>query len=401
MLAALASWLPGQRWFAGGGRTIVDLRFAQLTQLASGPQTWQALVAVTFDGGECEVYQVPLLRDPRPKPDSLIGDVGDGYLHDGLCHGALVRELLSQCHWSGEVPALGSYRLLAGEHSNTIGILADTVLVKAYRRLHPGRNPDIEVHERLTQVGNDDVGRLLGWLSGQWDDPRSPEPQMGDLLMVQEYLPDAQAGWDLACRMGVKDEPFDAADLGATTARVHAALSAAFPTAQVESGVLADRLAGRLAAAVAEVRNLRPLAGALQERIDRVRDLPPVTVQRVHGDYHLGQTLWTARGWRVLDFEGEPGATVSERRRRDHPLRDVAGMLRSFSYAAARSGSPARWASTTASTFLTGYGREVVQQALLDAYLVDKAAYEAVYERRHRPQWLPIPMAALQDLSRD
>jgi maltokinase len=143
-----------------------------------------------------------------------------------------------------------------------------------------------------------------------------------------------------------------------------------------------------------------------------------VSIQRVHGDLHLGQTLRTVKGWKIIDFEGEPAKSLEERRRPDSPWRDVAGMLRSFDYAAegslrdridtvgdsdqAAAQDAREWASRNTNAFLAGYDEvwvEDLDEALLTAYAVDKAVYEAVYEARNRPTWLPIPLAALRRLA--
>ncbi len=130
----------------------------------------------------------------------------------------------------------------------------------------------------------------------------------------------------------------------------------------------------------------------------------------MHGDYHLGQVLLASDGWKLLDFEGEPGGEISTRIVPDHALRDVAGMLRSFAYAAAQGGAAqdpedvAAWQQECEREFLRGYAESgaadpIADSAILTAYTVDKAAYEAVYEKRNRPDWLRIPLSALQALA--
>jgi maltokinase len=167
------------------------------------------------------------------------------------------------------------------------------------------------------------------------------------------------------------------------------------------------------------VPEVAELASELRPLLDGVRRVEgPVTIQRVHGDLHLGQTLRTVRGWKIIDFEGEPAKPIEERRRPDSAWRDVAGMLRSFDYAAegslqdhidavgdtdATAAQDARdWSARNVSAFLAGYDEVSVadiDEALLTAYAVDKAVYEAVYEARNRPGWLPIPLAALRRLA--
>jgi maltokinase len=179
---------------------------------------------------------------------------------------------------------------------------------------------------------------------------------------------------------------------------------------------LADRLAWRLDQASAVVEDVAALLPSLRARINALRGLDrPLEVQRVHGDLHLQQVMRAHDGWKLLDFEGEPGSSVEARVAPDHPLRDVAGMLRSFAYVAAGAGAEqdpaqvAQWLSDCEVAFLAGYaaagagspGEEGVRadRTILSAYLVDKAAYEAAYERRNRPDWLHIPMTALRELA--
>jgi maltokinase len=171
----------------------------------------------------------------------------------------------------------------------------------------------------------------------------------------------------------------------------------------------------RLEAAVAVVPELVEPAPALRELFAAVGSIGSGVVQRVHGDLHLGQTLRTSKGWKIVDFEGEPAKPLSERVLPDSRWRDVAGMLRSFDYAprvaAMTAGAPgddgeeqrafraAEWSARNQAAFLDAYvGRELAaeEQTLLDAYVADKAVYECVYEARNRPTWLSIPLAALQ-----
>ena len=131
-------------------------------------------------------------------------------------------------------------------------------------------------------------------------------------------------------------------------------------------------------------------------------------LQRIHGDYHLGQVLQApGRGWVLVDFEGEPMRPMEERRRPDSAVRDIAGMLRSFDYVAASLDRErpreemAEWARSARRSFLGGYEHRMGEPAtgpLLDAFELDKAVYEAIYEARNRPDWLPIPLGAIARL---
>jgi maltokinase len=202
---------------------------------------------------------------------------------------------------------------------------------------------------------------------------------------------------------------------------MHESLAGAFPTeswGRERLGELADAMSERLETAMTVVPELRRYAGGLHAHFDAVRHLTePVVATRVHGDLHLGQTLRTVKNWKIIDFEGEPAKPLEERRGTDSPWRDVAGMMRSFDYAAELSrvdyeeatGENAHieerareWAERNVTAFLNGY-REAsgadVDDVLVNAYAADKAVYEAVYESRNRPAWLPIPLAALARLS--
>ena len=164
----------------------------------------------------------------------------------------------------------------------------------------------------------------------------------------------------------------------------------------------------RLSAAGEVVDGVHQLEPPLHVHLDRIAELPTLTVQRVHGDFHLGQALRTPDGWKILDFEGEPGGELDSRRVLDHPMRDVAGMLRSFDYAAWQGGGNSdeavAWGDASRAAFLAGYAQAgdldpVDHEVLLTAYVIDKAAYEAVYEQRNRPDWIDIPLTALRAIA--
>jgi maltokinase len=171
----------------------------------------------------------------------------------------------------------------------------------------------------------------------------------------------------------------------------------------------------RLDAALGEVPALGEVEAGLRQAYAELALAAPITAQRIHGDLHLGQVLRTVHRWVFLDFEGEPAKTISERRELDSPMRDVAGMLRSFDYAARHQlvdigATPqsefraAEWAERNRSAFCLGYaeggGLDPAEAAvLLRAFEADKAVYESVYEARSRPNWLPIPLASLHRLA--
>ena len=428
LLSVVAQWLPHRRWFAGKGHRLSDMRVASRTGVCEGGE--HVVFAVEIDGRTWQVYQIPVFVDPEAGP-GLIGEVDGRYVHDGLAREEFVTALVAaeggavlNPAGTGSHPAPqwrrgpvgdGPCRILNVEQSNTSVVLGDGVLVKFFRLLSPGINPDIEVHAGLVEVGCTDVGELLGWLNGGWTDPASGQEVFGHLAMIQEFFPGSIDGWDLArervgAGMGFAQESFA---LGATTARVHHDLAAAFGTVPVEDAALramSRRLHARLSAAGEVVDAVHELEPALHRHLDRVAELPTLTLQRVHGDFHLGQALSTPHGWKILDFEGEPGGELDARRVLDHPMRDVAGMLRSYAYAAWQGGGNSdaaiAWGADCRAAFLSGYAASgdidpADHEVLLTAYTIDKAAYEAVYEQRNRPDWIEIPLTALRVIAAD
>jgi 1,4-alpha-glucan branching enzyme len=311
-------------------------------------------------------------------------------------------------------------RVISSEQSNSSVILvppagtadADAVIVKFFRVVGEGRNPDVEVGRELTALGCPAVPRTFGWLDARWRSGLSAHE--GQLAVATEFLAGSADAWARAVDAGGRGEDFSAQarELGRTTARVHRDLALAFgaeaPDDDARSRLLED-LGRRIRWARTETGDLfadrAAELDALLESLDDVAELPEL--QRIHGDYHLGQVLQAADGaFKVLDFEGEPLRPIEERTRPDVALRDVVGMLRSFDYAAAfaaRAGArdAEDWGRRTSESFLEGY-EEVAGHAVdLDSPLflalwLDKALYEVVYEQRNRPDWAEVPAAAVR-----
>jgi maltokinase len=454
----LQSYLGHQRWFAGKGRAWQVTGTTTVAELRSpgGPAHGVRIdvASVTYDDGETETYQLPLAIYPDPAAHLVHAFVGEEVdesgrmwfvydaLHDKDSTGLWVEGIETERHDGGfafhreptatELPPGGPSIVVGAEQSNTSMIFGDSLILKVFRKVSSGLNPDIEMHSALAAAGSTHIAAPLGWLEGSWRDPAGNEVT-ASLAMAQSYLKEATEGWELALT-SVRDLYAEAdlhADevggdfagestrLGAATAEVHAALAQALPTGRMEKKeltALAEGMRSRLERTAAEVPDLAPYVHALRSAYDDLVDLEdPVHVQRVHGDFHLGQVMRTFEGWKLLDFEGEPARPLAERRALESPLKDVAGMLRSFDYAARhlladhpadaqRAYRATEWADRNRNAFLTGYtragGRDPREQpVLLRAFETDKAVYEVLYEARNRPTWLQIPMAAIHRLA--
>jgi maltokinase len=450
----LASWLPTQRWFAGKDWPIQDVRVLEHTPIGSTDGVDHLVVGVDQDipgaGLQTTTYQVPVeVRAERNErlEHVLVGQNEAGFVYDALHDRQATGRLLERLHEGkdfggltfhhvpgAEIPVGEESLVLTGEQSNTSLAFGDKALLKVFRRLTVGTNPDIEVHAALARTDCPYVAPLLGWFDGSWTDPDGDGDVQGSLGMLQRFLVTATDGWRLALTSVADlyaerdlhadevggDFAGEAFRLGKATAAVHAAMREVLPTGTWDQDQIrreADRMRQRLERALREVPGAEPLGDRLRAAYDDLEHLAgPLPVQRVHGDLHLGQVLRTALGWKLIDFEGEPERPVSRRVELDSPLRDVAGMLRSFDYAALnallsehaddaqlayRAGE---WSQRNREAYLDGYtsgsGEDPREQAvLLRAYETDKAVYELVYEARSRPAWTAIPLSALERLS--
>ncbi len=451
-------WVAKQRWYGGKGRVPSLRSIGEWTLPTTEPgvsiRTYLVLDTASLD---LPLYQLPLTERPSALVNGaqalITASAGGGDVfvydapHDPAYAHALMRLILGQASspaagnvdasargetllagQSGSVGAVVSSRVLSGEQSNT-SIIFDTVdadghparpiICKVFRAVHDGENPDVAVQAALARAGSRFVPAPLGCVVGEWDDPGQPAGRAtGHLAFAQEFLPGVEDAWRVALRAAEAGEDFsaEARTLGEATASVHADLAAVMPTREATPELIRSVFEGmrdRFRAAVAEVPALGAYGPAIEAVFGRVQSAPWPRLQRIHGDYHLGQVLDApGRGWVLLDFEGEPLKAMHERDQPDVPLRDVAGMLRSFSYAAGtvamahpeRDPTVARrWALACRRAFLDGYaegsGQDPRDQGtLLDAFELDKAVYETVYETRNRPTWLPIPLAAVRSL---
>jgi len=455
LLDLLAAWLPRQRWFPGRVARLAGLVLVSDVPLHDGyPALRHLIVEAQLPGGPAR-FQVPVGYRPAPDlPSSLHGAV-IGYQDGVACYDALhdpeladiLLQGISEQRLAGQLrfvreereeaagPSLAGHqhngRLLGAEQSNTSLVFGDEAILKVLRRLFPGANPDLEVADALARLGSRQVAAPFGWIETDLDS----EPVL--LGVLSEFLAGASDGWTLALASlrrlrahgrqssdAGRPYPDEARLLGEATAELHRDLARAFGSramTAVELTSLVGDLHGKLSDAVGQVGELRPYEARVRAAYDAVAQVgTPVEVQRIHGDYHLGQVLRADHGWVALDFEGEPAVPLAVRRALAPALRDVAGMLRSFDYAArhelvgeqatdaarapaagtntdADARAASAWARQCQDAFCAGYaaggGADPAGHAtLLRALTLEKAVYEVVYEYRHRPSWLPIPL---------
>ncbi len=396
------------------------------------------VVSATTARGEVTTYQVPLVLRPAEVPgqeQAVVGRLPGAVVYDGTHDRAFVRAwlaLIAEQASAGPaggpraqgrrqpdgvpVPVDGPARVLAGEQSNTSVIVEGSppVIVKLFRALHAGANPDVVVQSALAAAGSARVPAPCGWVEGSWPGPDGSAVS-GHLAFASEFLVGTRDAWREATQCVADGESFEheAYTLGQATAEVHRTLAETLPTETASAGrrsELVDALRERAAWACGQIEDLAGVGPAIRQihdQLDALTDFP--VLQRIHGDYHLGQVLDVPeRGWVLLDFEGEPLRPISERSDPDLALRDVAGMLRSFDYAGHQGGSSdadgQAWAAACRDAFCRGYaevdGHDPRDQAaLLVALELDKALYEVVYEARNRPDWIDVPLRAVARLT--
>ncbi len=439
--AALAAWMTVQRWYANKGTARAESRLEEIGswRLPSSEPGTEYVTHLVLDHspGKPALYQVPLAYRERPLPseDALVELLEDGRLvydapHDPGFGLALLAFIADGTELEGDgmrvagrgpgASGLRACRVLGGEQSNTSIVLegdGPPVICKVFRALHDGDNPDVELQSALAQAGSPAVPRAIGHVIADWSDRGTASGRaVGHLAFAQAFLPGARDGWVLALGAARDGRGFEASAraLGAATADVHTRLAAALTTDTATPAAISatlEQMRGRLALALAEVPQLAQHREALSAVLERAAGARWPSLQRIHGDLHLGQVLHTGESessdWVIVDFEGEPLRPMRERRVLDSPLRDVAGMLRSFDYVAGtlrlEGLDVGGWVSAARAAFLEGYGagHQNSDPALLRAFELDKALYEAVYEARNRPGWLPIPVAAIEQLAGD
>jgi maltokinase len=438
----LHGWVLEQRWFASKAREVAHLAVLEAVTLREeSPKLLLALVEARFHTGTHELYQVPLGLRPAGErwDDRAIAEVEGWTVYDALADGAHGRELLHRIRGSSDFAgehgsvrfrwaesAAAGYggtvevRPVGVEQSNSSIVFGDELILKVFRRLEPGVNPELELLRFLSSREFDHIAPLAGWYeySGRLVD--------ATLGTLQEYLDGARDGWGL-CLDDLEGFIPSARDLGAVTGRLHTCLGSDASDPDFAPEEPSTESLSLLTATVDEEIErmfvdldpddpaLGPLAGRGQDVRERLQALSHIVAGgrliRAHGDYHLGQTMLTDRGWVVLDFEGEPARPLPERRRKRSPLRDVAGMLRSFAYAASAAeqqrgaAAPEGWEERVRAAFLEGYfeaidpqllppGQDAIRK-LLSVFELEKAVYELRYELNNRPDWVAIPVAGI------
>jgi maltokinase len=434
MTLPFADWLPQQRWYAGRGRTIAEVTPTTATRLDDCLE--HMLLNVAYADGGAETYQIVVSWDCPPAEEFIgaarIGDVDGRTGYDALYGEQSARDLLAMITAGRRFDRLRfepepdaktiddtTARVIDAEQSNTSVVFNASAILKLFRRIVPGINPDLELSRALARAGNPHVPQLLGAIESENADG---EPLA--LATVTAFASNAADGWAMAVtsardligdpelrpEQAGGDFAGDAHRLGEAVAAVHLTLGDEF--GREVAAPPTDRMIQRLHDAAATVPELAKHVDAATAVLRR--GTLPTIVQRIHGDMHLGQALRTPENWILIDFEGEPGQAMAERRAPDSPLRDIAGMLRSFDYAAHQlligaendeqlGKRAAQWTERNGAAFCDGYAsvagvdpRE--HAALLAAYELDKACYEAAYESRHRPDWRWIPLRAVRRL---
>jgi maltokinase len=442
----LSDWVERQRWYASKSRHVTHVELLEAATLGDEPPLLVlALLQTGFATGTHELYQLPLGMRPAdtggPNP---ITEAGDWSVYDALADPELGRVLLRWIDETGELEAdegRFSFNLVDGrldlaedapvrpmgvEQSNSSLVFDDRLVAKLFRKLEPGLNPELEMLRFLTGHTFENIAPLYGWAEYEGDSLSAT------LAVVQRFFPDGTGGWELALdELASRPDGFleRLATLGEVTARMHTVLGSdatdpAFAPEEPSNEALSlltatvDEDIERIFSRLPDLEVLEPIAGTGQDVQERLAMLAKVgtggRVIRTHGDYHLGQTLLTPRGWVILDFEGEPARSLPERRQKRSPLRDVAGMLRSFAYVASAAQiqrgfeAPEGWEERARETFLSNYFEHVEpsllphgEQAttnLLAVFELEKAVYELRYELDNRPDWVSIPVAGIKRL---
>jgi maltokinase len=440
----LRDWVQQQRWYASKARSVAGIEIVESVTLREDPMLVLALVQTRFATGTHELYQLPLTlaRAQDASADGAIARTSDWLAYDALSDPPRLLELVLRMDQGDEIDAAegrfsfhradgvatlsedSRVRAMGVEQSNSSLVFDDALVLKVFRKLEPGVNPELEMLRFLTYRGFPNIAPLHGWYEYEG------QAFQATLGVAQAFLPDATGGWELALKeiVSASDAFLERlGSLGTVTAQLHNTLASdasdpAFSpeepsqealsllTATVDEDI--ERIFLRLPD---DDPKLAPIAGRGQDVRERLASRAQIGVTgrviRTHGDYHLGQTLYTPRGWVILDFEGEPARPLPERRQKRSPLRDVAGMLRSFAYVTSAveilkgQRAPEDFEQRARERFLSHYfaavdptlvpAGEAAINNLLSIYELEKAIYELRYELNNRPDWTPIPVAGI------
>ena len=388
-------WIVAQRWFASKTREVSQIDIVdQVTLREESPAIVLCLVEARFPSGTHETYQVPLGLRPIDEgwDERVIAEAEGWTVYDALVDPAAGRELLHRMRsnseyqvgqdqfifrWAPNANAgLGGtvdVRPVGVEQSNSSIVFGDQLIMKAFRKIEPGVNPELELLRFLSAHDFPHIASLAGWYEVEG---RLIDATLG---ILQEFLLGFRDGWELALDELASDPEAlldKLGDLGAVIGELHSALGSdnsdpAFspdePSMEALSILTADvdEQIERVFLELPETEATAPIRGRGQDVREKLAALSHVSaggkVIRTHGDLHLGQTMLGDRGWVVLDFEGEPARPLPERRLKRSPLRDVAGMLRSFSYVTAGAkllrgvDAPEGWEERARERFLERY----------------------------------------------
>jgi maltokinase len=444
--AELVEFLSGQDWFDPRGRGILNARVIEAPMVRDEPpQLAIAIVEVVFEGGVQQLYQLPLgLAASGGEPRWGIISQHEGWtVYDAVVDAVLVGELVQHMRsgvtleGDGAVLELHAERDLGGSdvarvdlrttNRKTTLLIDEQLVLKVYRRLEAGINPELELLRFLSDRGFPNIGALAGWygIAG-----RPIETTLG---VLRRFIPAESDGWTFAQR-ALADVPerflASVTRLGEVIGAMHIALASDTgdptfapeePSAEAHALLAAsvDEEIGQLFAAIKDEEAFAPVAWRGEEIRERLRLLAQRPgsgrVIRTHGDLHLGEVVWTGDDWFVVDFEEVPGRPLAERRRKRSPLRDVASMLRSFAFAVSAASllrdidAPADWEERARAAFLAGYfsaveptglipGGRGASDKLLAIFELERALIELRHELDHRPEWAAIPIAAIERL---
>jgi trehalose synthase-fused probable maltokinase len=443
----LRGWIQEQRWYASKSRAVAAIEVVEGAVLRDDPLLFLALVQTRFATGTHELYQLPLTLYTATDDvqQQAIARTGDWCAYDALAEPAQLVELIHRMDSGEEIDAAegrfsfhraegavtsigedAGVRPIGVEQSNSSIVFADEVVLKLFRKLEAGINPELELLRFLTARGFPNIAPLHGWYD------YDGQALAATLGVAQKFFPLAVGGWELALEKIESDPEWflqQLGGLGTVTAQLHnvlasdaadPAFSADEPSQESMSLLTAtvDEDIERMFVRLPDDERVAPILGRGQDVRERLAARTQMgtggRVIRTHGDYHLGQTLHTPSGWIIIDFEGEPARPLPERRAKRSPLRDVASMLRSFAYVASavelqRGGTaPDGFEQRAREEFLRHYFAEIDSALLppgeaaiasvLSIFELEKAVYELQYELDNRPAWVPIPVAGIRRL---